>query len=544
MATVETINFDAVFSEIADRLEAERERRLTPPLVRLWDGDMNLRGVCSQLNSASFQFVDNETGTGIIDIPFDHYLAKWIIATTERKKNVIVTADSDGARWSGTMKRFEFIKDDTGRQFVRVTFLSDYEHLKNIVVYSNPFLPPEIQFPPRWVIFGQARWCLKTTLHLNLLRLNTNAWILPDDPMDLAGWFNLDQSDWTQVVKPDLTPDTSVGTIVFSRFKNMHEVSRKTVADAQLSWEYRRYLDGDPEPWPGANLRHGTIVWDLVDKSGWNTGTSFGGNLFAGLIREFTSIGNNGLDESLETVNDPNVPGSYYVPGVLGTEPSMPAVVFRDGEHTAIQESTFIHEPPGPVGVIAGGHSMPGINESIRATIQMAGDALAMIPGVPPVGGIADALISPIFMDVFGAFGKHRSGRRASELGTFHYFERFQDGADRAYTLAWLLAMRTGMWETREINSVAVRIANGAPWRIGQNGLGHFFVGDRVGFALQSMSGRIIVERVSELTLSWDRDKPPTWEVQIGERQHNDSVIELFEKFQDIRGLLQELGVT
>lgn len=544
MATVPTIDFDAVFTEIADRLEAERERRLTPPLVRLWDGDMNLRGVCSQLNEASFQFVDNETGTGVIEIPADHYLGKWIIATHQRKKNVIITADQDGARWSGSIESFEFTKDSNGRKYVRVTFLSDYQHLKNIVVYSNPFLPPEIQFPRLWVIFGQARWCLKTTLFLNLLRLNTHAWTLPDNPMDLGGWFDLDQSNWTQVVKPDLTPDTSVGAIVHSRFATMHEVSRKTVADGQLSWEYRRYLDGDPQPWPGANLRHGTIVWDLVDKSGWNTGTSFGGSLFAGLVREFTSISGNGIDQSLETVDDPNIPGSYFASGVLGTDPSMPAVVFRDGEHTAVQESTFTHKPPGSVGILAGGSSMPGVNEGIRATIQAVGDALAMIPGVPPVGGIADALISPIFMDVFMAFGKHRNVQRANELGAFYYHERFQDGADKAYTLAWLLAMRTGMWETREINSVAVSLINGAPWRVGQNGLGHFFVGDRVGFALEAFAGRIIVERVSELTLSWSRSSPPTWEIQIGARQHTDPVVELFEKFQDIRGLLQALGVT
>lgn len=545
MATA-TIDYDAVFDQITSRLKAEKDQRLQPPVVRLWDGDWNLRGTCHQAISASFQFLDNETGTGTLEMPADYYLSTWLADVDGRATtNVFVTMDKDGARWSGMMDELQVIKDEQGRRIVRVLFKHDYEHLKHILAWSNPFLPAEIQFPKLWITWGRARHGLKTTLHCNLLRLEASLWMLPDDPMNPAGWWNLDQSTWSQVVKPDLTPDTSVGAIVHSRFKTMHEVSRKIVADAQLTWECRRYLDGDPPPWPGADLRHGTLVWDLVDKSGWNTGTSFGGSLFSGLIRQFTSIAGNGLDQSLETVDDPNIPGSYSTPGHLGTDPSMPGVVFREGEHTGIQASMYSYKPATDVGVVAGGKSMPGINEMIRATIQMIGDLTAMIPGVPPLGGVADALISPILMDVFLAFGKWKNVGRAQQLGWSHYHERFQEGADRAYTLAWLLAMRTGMWETREQHSVTLTVADGAPWRIGQNGLGHFFLGDRVGFALQApmAAGRIIVERVSELTIAWDRETTPTWTIKVGHREPEDPVIKAFETLQEFLGILTDLGV-
>lgn len=540
------IDFDTAFTEITNRLKAEEKRRLLPADVRLYDGDANFRGTVKRENAASFQYLDNETGIASLEMPLDYYLSRWIADIDSRgTTNVLIRAEKDGSRWCGLMDEFKIIKGDDGRKFIRVTFKHDYEGLKHILAWSNPFLPAEVQFPRLWVCFGRARWALKTTLLVNLMRLESSLFMLPDDPMDPNGWNNFDQSTWWNVVKPDLEPDHSVGAIVHSRFKNMHDVSKKIVADAQLSWEPRRYFDGDPPPWPGANLRNGCIVWDLIDKSGWTTGTSFGGNIFEGLFHELINIGADGITENVEQVDDPNVPGEYLVPGFKGTIPSMPGVVYREGEHTGIQASEFSHKPATDVGVVAGGHSMPGVNELISAAVQMVGDLTAMIPGVPPLGGVADAILKPLYTDVFLAFGKWKSPQRAQRLGGSHYHEKWAEGGDRAYTLAFLLAMRAGMWSTRETNRVTLTVADGAPWRIGQRGHGHFFLGDRVAFSVLGMKpGRLFVERVSELTLAWDRDSTPGWQIQIGQREAEDPVARMAEDMQDFLGMLQELGVA
>ncbi|MDV6274099.1 phage tail protein [Rhodococcus erythropolis] len=540
------IDFDTAFTEITNRLKAEEKRRLLPADVRLYDGDANFRGTVKRESAASFQYLDNETGIASLEMPLDYYLSRWIADIDSRgTTNVLIRAEKDGSRWCGLMDEFKIIKGDDGRKFIRVTFKHDYEGLKHILAWSNPFLPAEVQFPRLWVCFGRARWALKTTLLVNLMRLESSLFMLPDDPMDPNGWNNFDQSTWWNVVKPDLEPDHSVGAIVHSRFKNMHDVSKKIVADAQLSWEPRRYFDGDPPPWPGANLRNGCIVWDLIDKSGWTTGTSFGGNIFEGLFRELINIGADGITENVEQVDDPNVPGEYLIPGFKGTIPSMPGVVYREGEHTGIQASEFSHKPATDVGVVAGGHSMPGVNELISAAVQMVGDLTAMIPGVPPLGGVADAILKPLYTDVFLAFGKWKSPQRAQRLGGSHYHEKWAEGGDRAYTLAFLLAMRAGMWSTRETNRVTLAVADGAPWRIGQRGHGHFFLGDRVAFSVLGMKpGRLFVERVSELTLAWDRDSTPGWQIQIGQREAEDPVARMAEDMQDFLGMLQELGVA
>lgn len=543
------IDFDAEFGRIAERLKADERHRLQAPEVRLWDGDWNLRGTCAQENSASFQLVDNETGIGTIELPEGYYLSDWLVDVEARgTTNVFITVDKDGMRWAGMMEEFELLHDDIGKSVVKVTFKHDYEHLKHILFWSLPWLPSEIQ-PGFWVGFGTAKGVCKTALLANIMRLESSAFMLPDNPLDRSKWFNFNQSTWSMVVKPEEpgAVDNSLISILMSRFKTAHEATRKIVADSQLTWVCRRYLEGDPPPWPGANLRHGCLVWDLVDKSGFNTGTAFRGDIFGGIIRELVNIGGDGITENVEQIDDPNVPGEAFQPGWRGTLPSAPACVFYESEQTGTHRTSFKHKPATDVQTVAGGHSAPGVNEAIKAFIVMAGDLTATIPGVPPMGGVADAFLEPIYRDAFFAFGAHKSPARAQRLGWSHLFEKFADGADRAYTLQYLIAQRAAMYETRETTRATLTVTDGSPWRVGEQGFGDFSIGDRVGFTIRgpkSLYGRIFVERVSELTLSWDRTTTPTWQIKIGSREPEDPILRAFQDLQDFMGMLQSLGVV
>lgn len=543
---VPTIDFAAFNKQVEDFLAEEAERRRYPPLVELFDGDWNSVGVVGQAVSASFQWIDNETGTASLEMPLDYYLSEWAINVDGRAtSDVHVRMEKDGARWTGKMDELKIIKDDTGRRYVRMLFKHDFEQLKKMIVYPNPFLPPEVQFPRLWLCFGKAKWALKTTLFCTIMRLEASLWTLPDDPLDKSQWNNLDQSTWWNVVKPDLVRDNSLPAIVHSRMKTMFDCSKKIVADGQLSWTCRRYLPGDPPPWEGANLRYGCLVWDLVDKSSFATGTAFRGNVWSGFFKELLNIHGDGITETVEQVDDPNVPGDYPVPEYRGTIPSAPGVVFWESEMSGIQSSEMSIKPAGAVGSVAGGHSMPGVNELISATVQMVGDLTAMIPGVPPLGGIADALLKPLYTDVFLAFGKIKSSSRARRSGGAHYHEEFAEGADKAYTLGYLLAQRTQMWKTREVRACTLKVADGAPWTVGDFGGGDFFLGDRVGFNVIGMpTGVVFVEQVSELSISWDRDTAPGWEITIGQRTPQDPVIQGFEAIQEIFSIVRELGLS
>ncbi|MEV0759516.1 hypothetical protein [Nocardia sp. NPDC050435] len=163
---------------------------------------------------------------------------------------------------------------------------------------------------------------------------------------------------------------------------------------------------------------------------------------------------------------------------------------------------------------------------------------------MPDLGGVAAELLEPLFSDVLFAFGAQGIPGRKSKLGWSTYGEHFCEGGDRAYSLAWLIAMRTGKWVTRQQTSHEVIVADGAPYRIGQRGLGHFYLGDRVGTTVRGMKpGRVFVDQVSEVALAWDRDTAPVWRITIGHRDEKDPVIKAWEQLQEILSILQALGV-
>ena len=141
--TAPVVDFDAFNAQIENMLKEEAERRRFPPDVELFDGDWNSVGICGQVNSASFQFIDNETGTAQLEMPLDYYLSEWAINVDGRAtSDVHVKMEKDGARWTGKMDELKIIKEDTGRRYVRLLFKHDFEQLKKMVVYPNPFAWP------------------------------------------------------------------------------------------------------------------------------------------------------------------------------------------------------------------------------------------------------------------------------------------------------------------------------------------------------------------------------------------------------------------
>ncbi|MCC3311535.1 hypothetical protein [Nocardia africana] len=548
----EEIDFDAVFGEIVERIRKDDERRLIPPVMTLYDGDMVAAGEIHREISAKFTLPENETGKGVVELPAQYYLARWMTNVHKRsKKNVIITVEKDGAQWSGFLDDLEQFKDpETGQRIVRATFLHDYEHLKHILVYCNPFLPPEFQFP-RVFILGPlpARFALTLTLFLQLLRLEGNLWTLPDNPLDPSQWVNLDQSTWSQVVEPvDLFTDSSTICFVHSRFKYFHDVQKRITDDAQLTWQPRRHKAGDPPPWPGANVKPGAIIWKLVDNSAWNTETSFGGSVWTGLVRAVTEIASDGYTEGVDIIDDPTFPNEYGQPNYWGTIPRAPQVILRDGEHTAIQSNSFHWKPATDVGFVAGGHSAYGVNELIGAAVNFAGDLVsAIIPiGAPPLGGVFDALAKPLYTDVVAAWQKIKLIGRAQELGWSHLHETLCTGSDRAYWVNALIALRTGIWRTSEKTTHTVTVVDGMEGlRIGQNGKGNAWLGTRIGTTVKDWGepGRVYVDRISELVLEWGRDKAVAWTITVGHRDPEDPIAKAIEMVQELFSITRDLGV-
>lgn len=542
---------DSIWDAAVERKESRARKRRKPPLVRLWDGDWNLRGRLTGEYEASFEFKLNDTGQGRVVLPFDHHLARWVYRYWEREvQNVHITVDKDGARWDGRLDSCKVDQDESGLRTVELNFLSSYEELKHIDVWPNPFTPASVQFPKQFILAGPSVYTLKTALFLNLFRIQGNLWRLPDDPLSFNGWLQgLNYKQWPILVTPSsLLLDDSQWTIVSSRFKTWHDMASTTLGDGQLYVECRRWMLGDEQPWPGAGLnRNGQLIIDIKDKSGWFEQTAIGGTIAGGLIRTGIDIADNLIDEvryDLEAVVDAD---EYNIPGFLGIVPKQPWVVYRTDDKVNTAESTsFTWQPATVAQVNVGGKSMPGVNEGISAAVQLAFNALSTYLFLPSMGGPVDTLLKPIYEDTILAFMSLKSPLRTTSLGWSHYYERFQDGGDQAWTLSAIIALRNGFWATRQRTSHTMKIGDGAPYLVGDRGEGHLFLGDRVGGQIPGApTGRVVVEQVASLSLSWDADKPHEWEITTGDPDADaDPLDHALSRVKEAFAAIHDLGVV
>ena len=589
MAGLATIDqHQQLWDSVHDRRHRWEQARLAPPRIRLWDGDYRLRGEVAGERSGNFEFVENDVGTAEIVLPLDHYLARWIMGFKGRdKRNVHVTFDKQGARWAGCMSHYRVVRDDYGDTYLEAFFLHDMEHLRHIYCWSNPFLRAELQFPKLWIVFGPAKFCLLLTLWANLFRLETSLWTLPDNPLDPTEWMGLSflPRFWRQIVKPfPLIADNSPLTLAFSRFQSFYDMAKATLTDAQLTMTCRRYLHGeDPHPFkdmlgvfglPNVEdlfqkipLRHGVLVWDITDNSGWGSETAFGGSLLTGLVRAIVNIASDGMTEGIDIVTgDATFPGEYWNPGFLGTRPQAPWVVFEDGEYTGIKTSEFKYHEATSTSFLTGGRSMPGINEGIEAGINIGFDLLtsainSSISGLidlPPLGGMVNAVVLPLVSDVLLAFTERPTLRAAglplplpglehlqTGLGEFHYYESWCEGGERAFTLSALMAIRSKMWETRAHVEHTITVSDAAPYLIGEEGYGHFWLGSRVATSVRGFPDpdTLFVERVQRIRYEWDGDGPKGWKLAIGRKDPEDPVVKLYKLVRDTNQALGQLGI-
>ncbi|MFI6168851.1 phage tail protein [Nocardia sp. NPDC051052] len=538
---------DAIYDTTMTTRKRRKDSRRSRPLVRLWDGNWALRGIVAAEYDASFGWMLNETGVARVTLPADHYLARWVMDAQKRTtQNVHITADHLGARWGGRLRKATLKKSESGLMTVVLTFAHDVEELKFLTAWSNPLLPDFVQFPKYFTLVGPSAWTLKLTLFLNLLRLQFSDFVLSDDPLNPATWFDWDQSQWPIVVAPGtLLSDTSLWCIINSRWTNFFDLAKPILDDAELMVVCRRWLEGDPLPWPGARLRNGALVVDIVDRSGWYSGaTSAGGTMWDGLRRTVFQMATDLVEGVLVDATDATDASEYLLENWMGTKPEHPWVVYREDDITGIQSSEFTIVPATATRIGVGGKSAPGVNEGIGMAIQAAGDALAAVPFMVPVGGILDTLLKPVYENALLAWISINNPLRAKALGWSHYREHFQRGADRAYTLSSLIALRAGYYATRGFHSHKLTIADGSPYYIGENGRGHFFLGDRIGASIAGgPPGKVFVDRVTELELSWKRGQAPAWAITVGQDADTDPFAKVLQHIQTIMGDLHAIGV-
>ncbi|OBB20619.1 hypothetical protein [Mycolicibacterium elephantis] len=556
------------------------ERAYDPPRITFYDGDWNYRGrVYGEIAGSLTQEV-NETGLIQLRLPIDlddrrrTWAAFWALDEDARgTNNVHIIVETMGARIGGRMKPRNGVtvkRGEDGDEVV-IDFLDDIEELKFIHTAGNPFLPISlIQQPKAWMLLLQADYAILLTMAANLLRLqltNIDIGTLLDllNPANwtIGGLIDTFLNIWQQsqiVVVPRSFGDSvaPLALVVGSIRTNIFDVAAPILEDAELQWDLRRWLTGDPEPWPGAgtNWRNGTLFVRIVDKSAFRQGTSIFGNLLTGLSRSIASVLSNHVEDSYDLVTGETIDETgYRLPGILGTLPEHPYVVYRDGDITGIQTSEFSRSPGGPGRITVGGESMPGVDELISAAIQYGGDVLgdnigAVISAgvgfnvsVGSLGGAIDSFLNPIYRDSILAYISVPLLLRVAQLGWGHYLETTSTNVTQAYTASSVMDLRARRRETDPDTAFTLTVANASPWLIGDNGFGHWWLGDRVGGTSKYLMPRVYVRRNRKLDISWD-DKGLDIEATFGDtREDKDAFERLAEITARAASGLQQIGL-
>ncbi|NKV10942.1 hypothetical protein GS909_07150 [Rhodococcus hoagii] len=535
-------------------LDAEREDweiRNADPLIKLADGNQVIRYLLFDVQDLKFSDIENNTGQASFLLDVDHYVAAWVIDKDGRRArgegaNIHIDIEIAGVRWSGRAEPPKVERGTDGRRYVRLTFLHDYENLKWIDCWPNPFLPAIFQFPRMFILAGPAIWALKTALFVNLWRLNSSIWQIPDDPMNPSTWLDgLDMSNWDIVVNPTtFFQDMAAGTpwcVFASRWGTWHDVAAPILADSELTVVCRRWRTGDPDPWLGADIKDGALVVDIVDKSGAMTGTSHGGTIFDGLFRTIQEFTADFLDTTASLLSG-GPTSDLFVPG-RGTNKAWPHVYYPSDSPGSV-ETVFTDATSRGVIMNTGGHSMPGVNETISAGIQAIGDIVGNALFIGSIGGSIDTLLRPFYEDTVAAWISVKLPQRIAEQGDSHYWEKTIESPGKAYTLSSLMVIRQAMWETRSYTSASMSIKAAEPYVIGWPGTGDFWVGDRIITDLGAeLSDRVIVNRVSQIDYERPRGTRGNWSVAVGPKDDEDPLVEMAARVANLKEIGKTLGV-
>ena len=563
------------------------ERTAMPARVELYDGDWVYRGeAVNRLDGSKLDQKMNKIGSVTLDLPIENspvtpytgsdlddfclwaremeprrrtYLAHWAIDQDARDtSNIHVIVEKDGIRVGGFTdpEKGVTLEESAKGDKVTLEFLDDIAELKYVHMAASPFMPvsliqqPKVQFLYIPVDVGGLM-----TLGMNTLRNQATNFNMDFELTDPSTWTEGLWADAQIVPMPKLLGQTTApATIITGTIKQSWlDVMEPILEDAEMMIKPRRFKTGDPEPFPGAGTdwRNGTLFVDIVDKSGFRSGTSVGGNLATGLLRTIANVTSNNVEDTYDLLaGEPGDIEEYRRPRFISTRPERPHAVYLHGRVSGIENFKLTQAPGGPGRITAGGQSMPGVNELLEAVIGYAGDVLGdnlVIGGygVGSLGNILNAFLMPILKDSILAYMSVPLIGRVARQGWGHRLETAATGVTQAYTPASLMDLRKRRRETDPDDAFSFDVVNAMPYLIGDNGEGHWGLGDRVGATSKYLGAKVFVSRCRELSLPLATGKAQVWSAKFGDtRTQQDALEKMVALVGTAMGALQEIGLA
>jgi hypothetical protein len=534
-------------SDPLSRYRYARERRQTladahrqQPLVRLQDKNYNQLARVGSEMSCYFEEIAADSGEAGVVIRGGDYLGDFVRNAVRVEEDLHLSIDTNPTqpswktRWGGKITTINVKRDSSGIHTVEMIATSNREHLKNILVGSTPLFPPEIQPIKMWFLPANTRTACAVTLFINLLRqfdpiasiptniFNPGGWINPLSPDAL---LNLLPTEWpiqVQFVNPLL--DQSRTTLLTGAWTDFHSSTVDLLKDAGCTARVYTYFTEDADnPHPeleavvGSDLanfarpQRNALVAAFEDHSGYAgpTGTAVDGviNLFASTLDDLITTTVFPVDANNDGEVDPVFRKLFLV------APPPPWASYRDGQESGIIESNYTQHK-GPVKTaMTGGRSPTIVNDlqtfAIRYAISQIAQAVALAGELPAVEGL-DNLYQGQLDNVLLAWQRYTNPLRALFTGDMGYLEHLEHPGGSAYTLSSVLTLRQADYKKRAYRSFKTSIRNGAPYIV----MYDLLLDDRVSF---EQDGILYVDQVSAIKYEYDRHKPITYTVSVGD---------------------------
>lgn len=474
------------FAAAQSQLDAEwngwvREAQM-PPVVEVYDKDWSPITVLNGPVKGSVEDTVNDAGEGNIVMLGDNPVARWMADDVDEESDVHLRVTQGANVWTGKAQYIDEEMLDSGIELVTWIGLHDYQHAKKVYCYPNPWFPVQLQWPKIYIWYGPVDTGILQLLFINLIRRYESGFLPFPDMFGVNSYRRLRIDDWAQVVDPrglGIGRDTSVHAIIVTRMGQFHEVVKPLLEDAGKRLVAKRWLPGDPQPFPEyQTLRLPTLIWSIEDVGGVRGQT---GSLLGGFVALLKTIASDGVTETTQAVPyEP--PIEYRETGRWGTKVASPAVVFyRQQRWTAIEGSgqvgvrkwkRRIHKALAHA-ILTGGKSPGWVNSGIKMLVNAALGWIGMIfmnPGLTL--GILDDQVENVVL----AFARWNFAGRGEKMGRDRYGEYWETSGSTGFSLSTIAAIRAGAHATRPYTSYELEIVNAAPYIVGL----HFDLGDPV----------------------------------------------------------------
>ncbi|WAA19673.1 minor tail protein [Gordonia phage Dalilpop] len=480
--------------------------------VRRWidDDPMGLEGYCNDFIGAEFDFAENETGPGQIEVPHNSRWAK-IFANCDNE-NVFVHALVNGKWWTGRVDKCRKRRKGKTRTVI-AELVSDYVWLESMFCWPNNFTPLGFQWPKKNVKLMPTKSMIESYLFEVIFRLQAFGSGLYRFPIGFFNdpgkhWWSMNVKDWAQpcvVIPGNVLYDTTRWNALLARMTPLDELFKEVAYDEHVVIEAQAWVKGrDPQPSKDITLDKSCIYFQVKDKRGvtGRTGTLLDG-LFNTIIDTISPVVENVVGAFTENSS------MYSLSKFYGTDPKDPWVVIREDDlDDDIDESEVIINSPQAHTGIVGGQSPEWLNKGIEMV------ANAAIGGILAMAGISflSDLISGELSDIVMAFQSQTNERLRAKFGIFMLPEAFAGTGTTAYTFDAVQALRKIMYETRPYRSFSVTITDGKPFIP----FVHFDIGDPIGWEDE---GEIHVDYVRRITVTLSRERKTKITIKVGDDQ-------------------------